>query len=62
MRELKGTYELSNLAEAALHNSLRGKNSAHQFEALFRQSVYNRQAGSGDVEHFDHLAHDSVMR
>ena len=62
MRELDDALGLSVLAAAALRNTRRGKNTVHQFDGLFRQSVSGRLAGYEDVNDADRLAHDPVMR
>ena len=62
MRELDDALGLSELASAALCDSRRGKNTIHQLNGLFRQSVYGRMAGYEDVNDADRLALDPVMR
>src|SRR5210317_1755966 len=62
MRELDDALGLSNLASAALCDNRRGKNTIHRLDGLFRQSVYGRLAGYGDVNDADRLALDPVMR
>ena len=62
MRELDDALGLSGLASSALCDSRRGKNTVHQLDGLFRQSVYGRLAGYEDVNHADRLALDPVMR
>ena len=46
MRALDDALGLSNLACSALRDGLRGKNTVHRLDGLFRQSVYGRLAGS----------------
>ena len=62
MRELDDALGLSGLASAALCDNRRGKNTVHQLDGLFRQSVYGRLAGYEDVNDADRLALDPVMR
>jgi hypothetical protein len=62
MRELDGALGLSDLALGVLRDSRRGKNTVHQLDGLFRQSVYGRLAGYEDVSDADRLALDPVMR
>ena len=62
MRELDDALGLSGLASAALRDNRRGKNTVHQLDGLFRQSVYGRLAGYGHVNDADQLALDPVMR
>ena len=62
MRELDDALGLSGLASAVLCDSRRGKNTVHQLDGLFRQSVYGRLAGCEDVNDADRLALDPVMR
>ena len=62
MRELDEALGLSDLASAALRDTRTGKNSVHQFDGLFRQSVFGRLAGYEDVNDADRLALDPVMR
>ena len=62
MRELDDALGLSGLASSALRDSRRGKNTVHQFDGLFRQSVFGRLAGYEDVNDADRLALDPVMR
>ena len=62
MRELDDALGLSGLASSALCDSRRGKNTVHQLDGLFRQSVYGRLAGYEDVNDADRLALDPVMR
>ena len=44
MRELDDTLGLSDLAETALRDTRRGKNTIHRLDGLFRQSVFGRLA------------------
>ena len=62
MRELDDALGLSGLASAALRDSRKGKNTLHQLDGLFRQSIYGRVAGYKDVNDADRLAFDPVMR
>jgi len=62
MRELDDALGLSDLASSALNDNRRGKNTVHQRDGLFRQSVYGRLAGDEDVNDADRLALDPVMR
>ena len=62
MRELDDALGLSDLASWALCDNRRGKNTVHQLDGLFRQSVYGRLAGYEDVNDADRLALDPVMR
>jgi hypothetical protein len=62
MRELDDALGLSDLASAALRDTHTGKNSFHQLDGLFRQSVFGRLAGYEDVNDADRLALDPVMR
>jgi len=62
MRELDDALGLSGLASAALCDNRPGKNTVHQLDGLFRQSVYGRLAGYEDVNDADRLALDPVMR
>jgi len=62
MRELDDALGLSGLASSALCDSRPGKNTVHQLDGLFRQSVYGRLAGYEDVNDADRLALDPVMR
>ena len=45
-----------------LRDTRTGKNSVHQLDGLFRQSVFGRLAGYEDVNDADRLALDPVMR
>jgi len=62
MRELDDALGLSDLASSALCDNRKGKNTVHQLDGLFRQSVYGRLAGYEDVNDADRLALDPVMR
>jgi hypothetical protein len=62
MRELDDALGLSDLALAALRDTRTGKNSVHQLDGLFRQSVFGHLAGYEDVNDADRLALDPVMR
>lgn len=62
MRELDDALELSDIASVTLRNKLRAKNSAHQLDGLFRQSVFGCLAGYEDVAAADRLALDPAMR
>ena len=62
MRELDDALGLSDLAAATLRDTRRGKNTVHQLDGLFRQSVFGRLAGYEDVNDADRLALDPVMR
>jgi len=62
MRELDEALGLSDLASAALRDTRTGKNSIHQLDGLFRQSVFGRLAGYEDVNDAVRLALDPVMR
>jgi hypothetical protein len=62
MRELDDVLGLSDLASGALCDNRKGKNTLHQLDGLFRQSVYGRLAGYEDVNDADRLALDPVMR
>ena len=44
MRELDDALGLSDLAAKALRDTRRGKNTVHQLDGLFRQSVFGRLA------------------
>lgn len=62
IRELDDALGLSVLAAAALRDTRHGKNTVHQIDGLFRQSVFVRLAGYKDVNDADRLALDPVMR
>lgn len=62
MREMDDALGLSDLASAALCDNRRGKTTVHRLDGLFRQSVFGRLAGYGDVHDADWLAQDPVMR
>ena len=62
MRELDDALGLSNLASASLRDNRIGRNTVHRLDGLFRQSVFGRLAGYGDVNDADRLALDPVMR
>ena len=62
MRELDDPLWLSDLAAASFRDTRRGKNTFHQLDGLFRQSVFGRLAGYEDVNDADRLALDPVMR
>ena len=62
VRELDDALGLSDLASGDLCDSRKGKNTVHQLDGLFRQSVYGRLAGYEDVNDADRLALDPVMR
>lgn len=62
MHELDDALGLSNLAPAALTETRRGKNTVHQLDGLFRQSVFGPLAGYADVNDADRVALDRVMR
>ena len=53
MRELDNALGLSDLAATALCDTRRGKNTVHQLDGLFRQSVFGRLAGYEDVNDAD---------
>ena len=61
-RELDDALGLTDLAGAALAECRRGRNTRHLLTGLFRQSVFGRLAGYGDVNDADRLAHDPAMR
>ena len=58
MRQLDDALGLSDLAATALCDTRRGKNTVHQLDGLFRQSVFGRLAGYEDVNDADRLALD----
>ena len=53
---------LTDLADAALLECRRGKNTRHLLTGLLRQSVFGRLAGYEDVNDAERLAHDPAMR
>ncbi len=61
-RELDAALGLSRMATGALRDSRTGKNSRHELQAMFRQSVFGRLAGYEDVNDAGRLARDPVMR
>lgn len=61
MRKLDDALGLSDLATTAMRYTLRGKNTVHRLDGLFRQSVFGRLAGYEDVNDTDRLVLDPVM-
>jgi len=62
MRELDDALGMSDLAAKVQRDTRRGKNTVHQLDGLFRQSVFGRLAGYEDVNDADRLALDPVTR
>ena len=61
-RELDDALGLTVLAGSVLSECRHGKNTRHMLAGLFRQSLFGRLAGYGDVNDADRLAHDPAMR
>jgi hypothetical protein len=47
---VKWDKAVSDLAATALRDTLRGKNTIHRLDGLFRQSVFGRLAGYEEVK------------
>ena len=62
MRDLADAIGLSDMAQAMLRDTRRGKNKVHSLDAMLLQSVFSRVAGYEDVNDADTLAHDPAMR
>src|SRR4051795_4493937 len=61
-RELDDALGLSESAGEVLTDTRTGANGRHTLLGQFRQSVFGRLAGYGDVNDADRLAHDPAMR
>ena len=61
-RELDDALALSEMAAWELRDNRTGRNSRHDLLAMFRQSLFGRVAGYGDVNDAARLARDPVMR
>jgi len=61
-RELDDALNLTGSAATGLHDARTGRNTQHDLEALFRQSLYSRLAGYEDVNDAERLCVDPAMR
>ena len=61
-RELDDALGLTDMAGDVLTDSRRGKNGRHGLVGQFRQSVFGRLGGYGDVNDADRFSLDPVMR
>ena len=61
-RELDHALGLTGMAGSILTEARRGKNIRHLVEGLFRQSVFGRLVGYGDVNDAERLSLDPAMR
>jgi hypothetical protein len=57
-RELDDALGLTEIATARLRDGRRGKDTRHKLGGLFRQAVFGRLAGYGDVSDAERLARD----
>ena len=61
-RELDDALGLTEVAGGLFEDSRTGKNGWHGMTEQFRQSVFGRLGGYGDVNDADRLGHDPAMR
>jgi len=61
-RELDDALGLSQMASWELRDNRTGKSSRHGMLTMFRQSLFGRVAGYGDVNDVARLSRDPVMR
>ncbi len=61
-RELDDALGLTDMSGAELFDPRSGKNGRHAMTGLFRQSLFGRLGGYGDVNDADRLGGDPAMR